>query len=68
MITAEEFLKDIRNIAYSEEEKLKVFARLHVEAALKAASENAKIEWGLIHAKGINKDSILNAYPLTNIK
>lgn len=48
------------------------FAKLHVEAALKAASENAEAiaepdyrggEWYLV-----NKESILNAYPLENIK
>jgi hypothetical protein len=45
------------------------FAKLHVEAALKAASEDA-------HTKDVpytddvevDKDSILNAYPLENIK
>lgn len=45
------------------------FAKLHVEAALKAASENVIVnnycgEGGV----KINKYSILNAYPLTNIK
>jgi hypothetical protein len=39
------------------------FAKLHVEAALKAASENVV----LISTKTA-KQSILNAYPLTNIK
>ena len=45
------------------------FAKLHVQAAIKAASENAdmKIEkytddWY------IDRSSILSAYPLTNIK
>ena len=45
------------------------FAKLHVEAALKAASEDA-------HTKDVpytddvevDKDSILSAYPLENIK
>jgi hypothetical protein len=46
------------------------FAKLHVEAALKAASENADTLKGEVYAsKGaINKDSILNSYPLDNIK
>lgn len=60
------------------------FAKLHVEAALKQASEDGKIElskdWirkeetirpGSLIAPitiKINKDSILQAYPLTNIK
>ena len=50
-------------------EKLIEFAKLHVEAALKAASEDA-------HTKDVpytddvevDKDSILSAYPLENIK
>ncbi len=46
------------------------FAKLHVEAALKAASEKADIipdpngmDWDVV-----DKDSILSAYPLENIK
>lgn len=48
------------------------FARLHVDAALKAASEKATVntepdyrggEWSIV-----DTDSILNAYPLDNIK
>ena len=58
-----------------EKERLIEFAKLHVEAALKEASENA-----IIGKKGafgtywnntnmvLDKDSILKAYPLTNIK
>jgi hypothetical protein len=44
--------------------------KLYVEAALKAASENADTLKGEVYAsKGcINKESILNAYPLNNIK
>ncbi|MFA9239426.1 MAG: hypothetical protein ACEQSQ_05990 [Candidatus Paceibacteria bacterium] len=54
-------------------EDLKRFAKLHVEAALKAAVENAEaIEgWnsGLAgSAASVNKESILSAYPLTNIQ
>ena len=52
------------------------FAKLHVEAALKAASENAEtINEGFYGRSGetedyyeVNKDSILNAYTLENIK
>lgn len=89
--TAEEFLNNFRFEAgemignrdfdtmalYAKE-----FAKLHVEAALKAASENATtmtLEEGFLDTvKGIwvkypkkyivNKDSILNSYPLENIK
>lgn len=56
-------------------EMLKAFAKLHVTAALRAAADNAKIDtdpfdedegsWIFME---INKDSILNAYPLDNIK
>jgi hypothetical protein len=49
------------------------FTKLHVQAALKAAAENAET-WGPTHdgdgrhINGIDKESIINAYPLTNIK
>ena len=45
------------------------FAKLHVEAALKEA--NRKVIVTYYYDEGgirVNKDSILNAYPLTNIK
>jgi hypothetical protein len=50
----------------------KEFAKLHVEAALKEASEQATAS-NKAKFKGdcnpqVDKDSILNAYPLTNIK
>ena len=41
------------------------FAKMHVEAALKAASENAM---GVHCTDYVDPDSILDAYPLTNIK
>lgn len=47
------------------------FAKLHVEAALKAASEEADyITDGQEHITDvwIDKDSILKSYPLDNIK
>lgn len=51
------------------------FAKLHVEAALKAASEEAESEEGAIIDLGfekisasVNKKSILNSYPLDKIK
>jgi len=50
-------------------------AKFYVQEALKAAAENAKIEtmtWDSPHSsewtKVIDKQSILTAYPLTNIK
>lgn len=55
----------------SAEKAMIEFAKLHVEAALKEASENVK--WKeQITMQGLQvtiiKSSILNAYPLTNIK
>lgn len=56
--------------------QMKEFAKLHVNAALKAASEKAETEdVGSIGRDGeyhsydiVNKQSILNAYPDENIK
>jgi len=50
------------------------FAKLHVEAALKEASEQAKVkikqgELGAFDMRpSVKKKSIINAYPLENIK
>lgn len=53
------------------------FAKLHVEAALKEASEKATVtpidheeisEGSFRPIWGVDDDSILNSYPLTNIK
>ena len=50
------------------------FAKLHVEVALKEASENADMDNEYYQSLqegtsgGIDIESILNAYPLTNIK
>ena len=47
------------------------FAKLHVEAALKAASEKAEINDYDEHCQyspWLDEDSILNSYPLENIK
>ncbi|MFO0448531.1 MAG: hypothetical protein ACK52I_07690 [Pseudomonadota bacterium] len=74
--TAEELFKTEYSIMDSEypemaahvRRKVIEFAKFHVEAALQAASEkaqtNIKDDWD-----GIGfKNSIINAYPLTNIK
>lgn len=75
--TAEEFNNDIRYVTYSLDEKLITFAKLHVEAALKEASENATVtpidheeisEGSFRPIWGVDDDSILNSYPLNNIK
>jgi hypothetical protein len=53
---------------YSVEEAMIEFAKLHVEAALKAATHvldvNADADW----IEYPTDERILNAYPLTNIK
>lgn len=77
--TAEEFLKsnsyitqdgaeDVHTSLYDVSEVMISFAKLHVEAALKAAAENAYIEHGDQREDDeINKESILN-YDLNQIK
>jgi hypothetical protein len=74
--TAEEFLKEAQsnpNKGWTTRKLMIEFAKLHVEAALKEASE--KVEYDVNHDTLLNyfpvvidKDSILNAYPLENIK
>ncbi len=45
------------------------FAKMHVKAALREASEGAETEEYIIPGVFyVNRDSILNAYPLDNIK
>jgi hypothetical protein len=51
------------------------FAKLHVEAALKAASEKAETREdvaifteGTFNTQIVDRNSILNSYPLENIK
>jgi hypothetical protein len=69
--TAEEWLTsfgaDADDMFYkhSVEEAMIKFAKLHVEAALKAASES---ESNGTEGYKIYKDSVLSAYPLTLIK
>ena len=50
--------------------KMVAFTKLHVTAALEAAAENAKMELvcDTPETEYIDRDSILNAYPLNNIK
>jgi hypothetical protein len=80
MITAEDFIKDLQTeedeqghtLLYKPDviNRMIEFAKLHREAILKEASENADTIY-----RGdsfgdyiVDKDSILNAYPLENIK
>lgn len=88
--TAENFLKDFElgetGKVDIEDAKQAIieFAKLHVEAALKAASEKSYVEYIDLETKevfdytdvitddgvgaDVNKNSILNSYPLENIK
>jgi hypothetical protein len=86
--TAEEFLQYHLEISYFYDDKTEKvvcysdevqqamieFAKLHVEAALKEASENADMDNEYYQSVqegttgGIDIETILNAYPLTNIK
>ncbi len=74
VMTAEEFLRQKPFIngmtRYDQQIAMIEFAKLHVEQALKEASENADTIY-----RGdsfgdyiVDKDSILNAYPPENIK
>ena len=64
--TAEEFCNDMRYVTYSLDEKLITFAKMHVEEALKEASEQVYVSDTVFCE--IDRDSILNAYPLNLIK
>lgn len=68
--TAEEFMNDIKNIAYSQEEMMIVFAKQHVEVALKEALESIPCLGSSSDIATYEevRDAVLNAYPLTNIK
>ena len=62
-------VRDNSNYSENGTQKLMIeFAKLHVEAALKEASEKATTDGYGDGYAGIDEDSILNAYPLTNIK
>jgi hypothetical protein len=64
--TAYEFTKI--NTFTSNHQAMIAFAKIHVEAALKSAVENAELTRDSANNEIIDKDSILNAYPLENIK
>ena len=74
--TAEEFLDNIEIwdgiFVHNKSAKKAMieFAKLHVEAALKEAEKETvkHISKTILELNMYNKNSILNAYPLTNIK
>jgi len=80
--TAEEHFKEyFKGYGYSNQKDLiawgNAYAKMHVEAAVEEASEKAELtkeifEFGFPGSTPditiVDKNSILNAYPLTNIK
>jgi hypothetical protein len=70
--TSKEFLERDESGVYNEVDithAMIEFTKLHVKAALEAASEQADIKDDWDNRKGsIDRDSILNAYSLENIK
>ena len=65
--TAEEFMNRPFGQRLDTQELMIEFAKLHVEAALEAASKNVEVN-GNIPQDWIDRQSILDAYPLENIK
>ncbi len=53
---------------YELKEALIDFAKIHVELALKKASEEASLTSDSDMWSNVDKNSIINAYPLENIK
>ena len=68
--TAEEFWIAFQDSSsFTVPEAMIEFAKLHVEAALKGASATDLVSGrSYEHRTEYDKDSILNSYPLTNIK
>lgn len=77
--TAEDFFNKYNVTKYASiTDVMREFAKLHVQEALKAADENAQVtvvdynDGGFNSAPdpiySVDSDSILNAYPLENIK
>ena len=63
-------IEDVHDSISTVAEAMIEFAKLHVEAALKVASESARLKELEVHLSdgSVDKDSILNAYPLEKIK
>lgn len=56
------------NSLLEQKEAMIEFAKPHVTEALKRASEKAEVVDQAYHDVEIDTDSIINAYPLSNIK
>lgn len=69
--TAEEVLREYNSHSYDSDWRtlvaMRKFAKLHVEAALKAAAINVSMGPFSV-GRGVLKQSILTAYPIENIK
>ena len=74
LLTAEKFLPKNENGRYSRNEVEKAmieFSKMHVEAALKEASEKGEARYDVTfeaYQSDVDKDSILNSYSLENIQ
>ena len=66
--TAEEFLETDKDWNRTTAQMMIEFAKLHVEAALEEANRKVIVTYYYDEGIRVNKDSILNAYPLENIK
>ena len=69
--TVEEFYKQTTGCIMNHGDIKKAmieFAKLHVEAALEEANRKVIVTYYYDEGIRVNKDSILNAYPLENIK
>jgi hypothetical protein len=74
-MTAEEFLNQEQYYAVTSGDEYEIcqfaidFAKMHVELALKEAYNCAELDFPDLNGNVlVNKKSILNAYPLTNVK
>jgi hypothetical protein len=69
MITAKELFDKMleENDECTSTEMMIVFAKIHVTEALKEASENAESYVIVGLTSEVDKESILNAYPLDNV-
>lgn len=70
MVTAQElFYKMLKeNDECTSTQMMIEFAKLHVQEALKQASENGEVNVLSYYEYEVDKDSILNAYNLNSIK
>ena len=70
--TAEEFCKEFKPTGKTWQDNFHQtiieFAKLHVQKALEEASEKVITNWPEIYTVKIDKNSILNSYPLDLIR